>query len=96
MRLSAGDGELVADEHPLYRLTGLGVTVGLHRLLTHRASKSGRVVRETVRFSVILIVRMLVTVVSGVVPFGVSSMLMSDGCSYIRPTVWAGFSGDPE
>lgn len=25
----------------LYVLTGLGVTVGFHRLLTHRASKSG-------------------------------------------------------
>jgi stearoyl-CoA desaturase (Delta-9 desaturase) len=31
----------------LYLLTGLGVTVGLHRLLTHRAFKSGRVVRVT-------------------------------------------------
>ncbi len=29
----------------LYLLTGLGVTVGLHRLLTHRAFKSGRVIR---------------------------------------------------
>jgi stearoyl-CoA desaturase (delta-9 desaturase) len=29
----------------LYLLTGLGVTVGLHRLLTHRAFKTGRVVR---------------------------------------------------
>jgi stearoyl-CoA desaturase (delta-9 desaturase) len=29
----------------LYLLTGLGVTVGLHRLLTHRAFKSGPVVR---------------------------------------------------
>ena len=29
----------------LYLLTGLGVTVGLHRLLTHRSFKSGRVVR---------------------------------------------------
>ena len=31
----------------LYVLTGLGVTVGFHRLLTHRAFKSGRVVRAT-------------------------------------------------
>lgn len=31
----------------LYVLTGLGVTVGFHRLLTHRAFKSGRVVRGT-------------------------------------------------
>jgi stearoyl-CoA desaturase (Delta-9 desaturase) len=31
----------------LYLLTGLGVTVGLHRLLTHRAFKTGRVVRAT-------------------------------------------------
>jgi stearoyl-CoA desaturase (Delta-9 desaturase) len=29
----------------LYLLTGLGVTVGFHRLLTHRAFKSGRVIR---------------------------------------------------
>ncbi|HEX3803621.1 MAG TPA: fatty acid desaturase [Solirubrobacteraceae bacterium] len=29
----------------LYVLTGLGVTVGFHRLLTHRAFKSGRVTR---------------------------------------------------
>ena len=29
----------------LYVLTGLGVTVGFHRLLTHRAFKSGRVIR---------------------------------------------------
>jgi stearoyl-CoA desaturase (delta-9 desaturase) len=29
----------------LYLLTGLGVTVGLHRLLTHRAFKSGPAVR---------------------------------------------------
>jgi stearoyl-CoA desaturase (delta-9 desaturase) len=31
----------------LYLLTGLGVTVGLHRLLTHRAFKTGPVVRAT-------------------------------------------------
>src|SRR5580658_1329410 len=31
----------------MYILTGLGVTVGFHRLLTHRAFKSGRVVRAT-------------------------------------------------
>src|SRR3954452_1623038 len=29
----------------LYSLTGLGVTVGFHRLLTHRSFKTGRVVR---------------------------------------------------
>jgi stearoyl-CoA desaturase (Delta-9 desaturase) len=29
----------------LYTLTGLGVTVGFHRLLTHRSFKTGRVVR---------------------------------------------------
>src|SRR5271154_1396789 len=29
----------------LYVLTGLGVTVGFHRLFTHRAFKSGRVIR---------------------------------------------------
>src|SRR4051794_29394509 len=29
----------------LYVLTGLGVTVGFHRLLTHRSFKAGRVVR---------------------------------------------------
>ena len=29
----------------LYVLTGLGVTVGFHRLLTHRAFKAGRVIR---------------------------------------------------
>ncbi len=31
----------------LYTLTGLGVTVGFHRLLTHRSFKTGRVVRGT-------------------------------------------------
>jgi stearoyl-CoA desaturase (delta-9 desaturase) len=31
----------------VYVLTGLGVTVGFHRLLTHRAFRSGRVVRAT-------------------------------------------------
>jgi len=30
-----------------YLLTGLGVTVGFHRLLTHRAFKTGRVVKAT-------------------------------------------------
>jgi stearoyl-CoA desaturase (Delta-9 desaturase) len=31
----------------VYTLTGLGVTVGFHRLLTHRSFKTGRVVRGT-------------------------------------------------
>jgi stearoyl-CoA desaturase (delta-9 desaturase) len=31
----------------LYALTGLGVTVGFHRLLTHRSFKTGPVVRAT-------------------------------------------------
>src|SRR3978361_2105333 len=31
----------------VYVLTGLGVTVGFHRLLTHRSFKTGRVVRGT-------------------------------------------------
>jgi stearoyl-CoA desaturase (delta-9 desaturase) len=31
----------------MYVLTGLGVTVGFHRLLTHRSFKTGRVVRAT-------------------------------------------------
>jgi stearoyl-CoA desaturase (delta-9 desaturase) len=31
----------------VYTLTGLGITVGFHRLLTHRSFKTGRVVRAT-------------------------------------------------
>jgi stearoyl-CoA desaturase (Delta-9 desaturase) len=31
----------------MYMLTGLGITVGFHRLLTHRSFKSGRTVRAT-------------------------------------------------
>src|SRR5215208_7510040 len=31
----------------MYAITGLGITVGFHRLFTHRSFKTGRVVRGT-------------------------------------------------